>query len=50
MANCCSIEADIVCFDNQDAETLYQKLLSDKMDADKRKQGFYIGTSIQRNF
>ena len=44
MANCCSIEAEIVCFDNQDAETLYQKLLADKTDADKRKQGFYIGS------
>ena len=44
MANCCSIEAEIVCFDDQDAETLYQKLLADKTDADKRKQGFYIGS------
>ena len=44
MANCCSIEAEIVCFDNQDAETLYQKLLADKTAADKRKQGFYIGS------
>ena len=44
MANCCSIEAEIICIDDQDAETLYQKLLADKTDADKRKQGFYIGS------
>ena len=43
MANWCSIEAEIVCFDGRDAETLYQKLLMDKTEADKRDRGFYIG-------
>ena len=44
MANWCSIEAEIVCFDGRDAETLYQKLLADKTEADKLEHGFYIGS------
>ena len=44
MANWCSIEAEIVCFDGREAETLYQKLLADKTKADKRDRGFYIGS------
>ena len=45
MANWCSIEAEIVCFDGRGAETLYQKLLMDKTEADKRSRGFYIGSN-----
>ena len=44
MANWCSIEAEIVCFDGRDAETLYQKLLNDKTEADQLERGFYIGS------
>ena len=44
MANWCSIEAEIVCFDGREAETLYQKLLNDKTEADKLERGFYIGS------
>ena len=44
MANWCSIEAEIVCFDGWEAETLYQKLFKDKTKADKRDHGFYIGS------
>ena len=44
MANWCSVEAEIVCFDGRKAETLYQKLLTDKTEADKLERGFYIGS------
>ena len=44
MANWCSIEAEIVCFDGRDAETLYQKLLTNKTEADKLERGFFIGS------
>ena len=44
MANWCSIEAEIVCFDGREAEKLYQKLLTDKTEADKLERGFYIGS------
>ena len=44
MANWCSIEAEIVCFDGREAETLHQKLLNDKTEADKLERGFYIGS------
>ena len=44
MANWCSVEAEIDCLDNRQAETLYQKLVTAKTEADKRKQGFYIGS------
>ena len=44
MANWCSIGAEIVCVDGRDAETLYQKLLADKTEADKLVRGFYIGS------
>ena len=40
MANWCSVEAEIVCIDGQEAETLYQKLLTDKTEADKRDHGY----------
>ena len=45
MANWCSVEAEIVCFDGREAETLYQKLLNDKTEADKLERGFYIGSN-----
>ena len=45
MANWCSVEAEIVCIDGREAETLYQKLLMDKTEADKRDRGFYIGSN-----
>ena len=44
MANWCSVEAEIVCSDGREAETLYQKLLADKTEADKLERGFYIGS------
>ena len=44
MANWCSVEAEIVCFDGREAETLYHKLLNDKTEADKLERGFYIGS------
>ncbi|MBR1966224.1 MAG: hypothetical protein IKA22_06410 [Lentisphaeria bacterium] len=44
MANWCSVEAEIVCFDGQEAETLYQKLLTDKTEANKFDRGVYIGS------
>ena len=44
MANWCSVEAEIVCFDGREAETLYQKLFKDKTEADKLERGFFIGS------
>ena len=44
MANWCSVEAEIDCLDNRQAETLYQKLVTAKTEADKRNQGFYVGS------
>ena len=44
MANWCSVEAEIVCSEGLEAETLYQKLLNDKTEADKLERGFYIGS------
>lgn len=45
MANWCSIEAEIVCFDGQEAEKLYKKFEDSKSEADKLDQGFYIGSN-----
>ena len=44
MANWCSVKAKINCSDRQQAETLYQKLVMTKTEADKRNQGFYVGS------
>ena len=45
MANLCSVEVEIVCSEGLEAETLYQKLLNDKTEADKLERGFYIGSN-----
>ena len=45
MANWCSIGAEIVCFNGREAETLYQKLLNVKTEADKLERGFFIGSN-----